>query len=498
MSDTEKDIPVFTYRRLISLHIEDESDNKNNKICGFHLTRSPWDPYPWISYVEPGSIADKSGLKAGDCLLDINATDIVGLRVKEIASLIKREPGVTIDLQVWRHDGDENQDTSEFGVAVSGPLPSLARKLAKAVSGTICALECPICLETASSPVSQCVHGHILCSNCRKKTPRCPICRIRLGQGRCLLADQIQINIRDAYQEDFSRLVSQASANGQILSSALREKLFGKSVGKNTADKKENAILPAVQIKRRLGRFLLGGFDKAASVDNLTNEPSSSSATASPLPCYRRLGELFTGDRAKSASTGELREARDHSPANKTQPNGSELEGTRNFYNNSSGYLSVPVPSTPCWGGSMESVVNSFPCPLGYKTSCYEPVHNENLIEHFGKNHQIVQIHFYGSKITIPIKMDFNCDTIHVIHYANDLFFFHFEQETAWMTSPSTKGEWILHGKSSENTEIKLKRRITKIDNVKPVADLAPIPKAFNIMVLDIELLVSQSEGLDI
>lgn len=66
------------------------------------------------------------------------------------------------------------------------------------------------------------------------------------------------------------------------------------------------------------------------------------------------------------------------------------------------------------------------------------------------------------------------------------------------MTSPSTKGEWILHGRSSENTEIKLKRQITKIDTVKPVADLAPIPKAFNIIVLDIELLVSQSEGLDI
>lgn len=54
--------PAYTCRKLISLYIDD-SEEENNKICGFHLTRSPWDPYPWISYVEPGSIADKSGLR---------------------------------------------------------------------------------------------------------------------------------------------------------------------------------------------------------------------------------------------------------------------------------------------------------------------------------------------------------------------------------------------------------------------------------------------------
>ncbi|XP_044582336.1 uncharacterized protein LOC123263542 [Cotesia glomerata] len=482
--------PVYTCRKFISLYIDD-SEDENNKICGFHLTRSPWDPYPWISYVEPGSIADKSGLRAGDCLLDINNADIVGLRVKEIASLIKREPGETINLQVWRHCAETADETSEFGVAVSGPLPTLARKLAKAVSGTVKALECPICLETASAPVSQCVHGHILCSNCRQKTPRCPICRIRLGQGRCLVADQIQRNIRDAYEEDISRLIARATANGEAVNSSLREKLFGKSVGKDTVGKKEQPGLPAA-MKTRLAR-LLGGFDKAASADNLATEDPKYLSPSAPSPAFRRLGELFTGDRTKSASTGELR----------ADLSGSENHKAREpqlskFYTNS-GYLSVPAPSTPCWGGSTDSVINSFPCPLSFKITCYEPVNCENFIEHLGKNHQVVQVHFFGPKITIPVPLEFQCDTLFIIHCSNDLFFFHYQEETAWVTSVSTKGEWILHGRSSENTEIKLKRRITKIESTRPeLADQAPIPQAFNIVVLDIELLISPPEGLDI
>lgn len=34
-----------------------------DKSCGFHLTKSKWDPYPWISYVENHSPADLAGLK---------------------------------------------------------------------------------------------------------------------------------------------------------------------------------------------------------------------------------------------------------------------------------------------------------------------------------------------------------------------------------------------------------------------------------------------------
>lgn len=39
---------------------------------GFHLSRSKWDPYPYISRVDKDSFASTSGLKEGDCLLEVN------------------------------------------------------------------------------------------------------------------------------------------------------------------------------------------------------------------------------------------------------------------------------------------------------------------------------------------------------------------------------------------------------------------------------------------
>lgn len=39
---------------------------------GFHLSRSKWDPYPYISRVDNESYASASGLKEGDCVLEVN------------------------------------------------------------------------------------------------------------------------------------------------------------------------------------------------------------------------------------------------------------------------------------------------------------------------------------------------------------------------------------------------------------------------------------------
>lgn len=38
---------------------------------GFHLSRSKWDPYPYISRVDKDSYASSSGLREGDCLLEV-------------------------------------------------------------------------------------------------------------------------------------------------------------------------------------------------------------------------------------------------------------------------------------------------------------------------------------------------------------------------------------------------------------------------------------------
>ena len=39
---------------------------------GFHLSRSKWDPYPYISQIDKDSFALSSGLREGDCVLEVN------------------------------------------------------------------------------------------------------------------------------------------------------------------------------------------------------------------------------------------------------------------------------------------------------------------------------------------------------------------------------------------------------------------------------------------
>lgn len=36
--------------------------------------------------------------------------------------------------------------------------------------------ECPVCLETSSSPARQCVHGHVTCASCARQLSECSLC----------------------------------------------------------------------------------------------------------------------------------------------------------------------------------------------------------------------------------------------------------------------------------------------------------------------------------
>lgn len=65
---------------------------KNGAACGFHLTRGKWDPYPWVSSVDEGSVAAAAGMKPGDCLLEVNGEDIIGHRISEVAEIVKSKP----------------------------------------------------------------------------------------------------------------------------------------------------------------------------------------------------------------------------------------------------------------------------------------------------------------------------------------------------------------------------------------------------------------------
>jgi hypothetical protein len=39
--------------------------------CGIHLSKSKWDPYPYISGIDKSSPAEDSSIKIGDCVLEV-------------------------------------------------------------------------------------------------------------------------------------------------------------------------------------------------------------------------------------------------------------------------------------------------------------------------------------------------------------------------------------------------------------------------------------------
>lgn len=69
--------------------------------------------------------------------------------------------------------------------------PQSLSRFANCLQGIAGLLECPICLEVIRPPSWQCNHGHLICSGCRSRTTKCPICREVLGRGRCIVADKL-------------------------------------------------------------------------------------------------------------------------------------------------------------------------------------------------------------------------------------------------------------------------------------------------------------------
>lgn len=275
-------------------------------------------------------------------------------------------------------------------------------------------MECPICLESAAPPVSQCVHGHILCVVCRPKTTRCPVCRVRLGQGRCLLADKLHRALRDAFDMDNDK------ATVTIDRSNLRDQLFGKS-GKGqeapVANRSKNNYATMKPRQFLLARLLLGGREKAASVDNLI-QASEMSKEAATIPdgtadVNSLRVRLSSNDRAKSASTGEL------SRNNEARINDSSqiVESSTNI-----SQQSLSLPQTPIWGGSTDSVsCMQLTCPL--LQSCREVVMPDSLLEHI-KAHAVPQVHFYSGNAKIPLPLPFGRNALYIFHYGSNMFFF--------------------------------------------------------------------------
>ncbi|XP_016841674.1 uncharacterized protein LOC100121420 isoform X1 [Nasonia vitripennis] len=475
------------------------SASKGKKSHGFHLVRSKWDPYPWIGSVENASSADISGLRSGDCLLEIDGRDVLGLEMKDIAYLIGKNDRV--NLSIWRRppksqsqttnnvdfaylgekDSREPSDSrnDHTGTLLEGPLPEVAQKLVRAVSGVVKALECPVCLESAAPPVSQCVHGHLLCFGCRLKTARCPVCRVRLGQGRCLLADKSHRVLTEALVDP--DVVLPGNDDGRSCGSngrSLHDSIFGPSSHPKKAHHQRNkSPVSSLRAKHLLSKILSPNSrvdrlrdDRNVSTESLpTSMPTSSSSSSSAASCtmdgnllYGRRWLLRLYDRRKSASTGELNK----------NPVGDSVNGSftelrdEQETNNSGSYLSVP--QTPVWGGSTESMTSGrLCCPLRERTGCRETINSGNLLEHLSAQHSGPLIHFYKKKVVLPIPLPFQEDAVYIIHWKDELFVLQSENDKVWVSnSESNCGmswEWILHGVSTDGAELHVRKEVASL-----------------------------------
>ncbi|XP_058059883.1 uncharacterized protein LOC131210625 [Anopheles bellator] len=243
------------------LHIPRQNDGS----CGFHLTRSKWDPYPWVSGVDADSPAEVTGLKVGDCVLEVNNEDVLGMRIAEVAALVRAKADI-VTLLLWS-TGMEPACNPES--LCCGPMPINLERLTASMQTIVAALECPVCFDTIPPPVFQCQNGHLVCSRCRVRADRCAICRERYTLGRSLLAEQVFQSITEAFN------LSEGS-DGR-----LRERLFGARcsrrapppAGTKRSPFNSDGQLTAVSgrpIHSHTHKFLARIMGKASSVDNLT------------------------------------------------------------------------------------------------------------------------------------------------------------------------------------------------------------------------------------
>ncbi|XP_037819251.1 uncharacterized protein LOC119608761 [Lucilia sericata] len=195
-----------------------------NGALGLHLSRAPWDPYPWVSSIQKDSTSYQAGLRIGDCLLELNGQDVLGMKISEIAALLKNhwlnESSNYVTVVIWRNkcnnsninsedattdacnNNEDDDDEDEENNAHNINQQSL-QKFATCLQHIAQLLECPVCLEVIKPPGWQCCNGHVLCNNCRSRSEKCPVCRVPLGpRGRCLLSDKLFTLLADSFPCD--------------------------------------------------------------------------------------------------------------------------------------------------------------------------------------------------------------------------------------------------------------------------------------------------------
>ncbi|CAH0602472.1 unnamed protein product [Chrysodeixis includens] len=184
--------------RVIVLNLpEDEGEG-----LGFRLTRTLWDPYPWVREVTPHSRADDAGLKKGDCILQADGKDLLGLPVGQVAGLIRGDgAGRGVSLLVWNCGVDPKDDPELLWSCGGG---SRGEKSRRALANVVRALACCVCASTATKPLT-CARSHVYCEACWTRLERCALCREALPSknspyARNLVAEQVFEAIATEYE----------------------------------------------------------------------------------------------------------------------------------------------------------------------------------------------------------------------------------------------------------------------------------------------------------
>ncbi|XP_071451228.1 uncharacterized protein [Hetaerina americana] len=182
---------------------------------GFSVCCAPQHPFPWVSAVAAGGPAEEAGLQRGDCLLTVGRTPLVGLPVQSVARTIREAVAASaedcdaavVEVSFWRPREEaaaacwDGAPQCSQGICPIEPTVAVSmERLLRTVGELVASVTCPVCLEKPiPKPAIQCTNGHLLCLQCRRRSSKCPVCRVPLRTssgaplgGRCLLADQIQ------------------------------------------------------------------------------------------------------------------------------------------------------------------------------------------------------------------------------------------------------------------------------------------------------------------
>ncbi|GBP46294.1 hypothetical protein EVAR_30425_1 [Eumeta japonica] len=208
--------------RLVALNLpEDEGEG-----LGFRLTRTLWDPYPWVHEVIACGRAAAAGLKPGDCILQVDGKDLLGVpryyvfefesrlsargprsrrgaaappltdgapQVGQVAAWVRGDGGPRgVSLLVWNCGVDPQDDPDLLWSCGGGARGERARR---ALSGVLRALACCVCAATATKALS-CARSHVYCDGCWRRLQRCALCREPLPArdspyARNLVAEQV-------------------------------------------------------------------------------------------------------------------------------------------------------------------------------------------------------------------------------------------------------------------------------------------------------------------